>query len=96
MVKVRRALLSVTDKTGLADFAKGLNAFRIELSSRRENVGFRCAAPKRDNRVVLEQHERVGNGAMEAPLPQALHHLQAIGVLDVVERYDIERWLRRW
>ena len=33
MVKVRRALLSVTDKTGLADFAKGLTAFGIELIS---------------------------------------------------------------
>ena len=33
MVKVRRALLSVTDKTGLADFAKGLVALGIELIS---------------------------------------------------------------
>ena len=33
MVKPRRALLSVTDKTGLADFAKGLIALGIELIS---------------------------------------------------------------
>jgi phosphoribosylaminoimidazolecarboxamide formyltransferase/IMP cyclohydrolase len=33
VVKVRRALLSVTDKTGLADFAKGLQALGIELIS---------------------------------------------------------------
>ncbi|HTB34363.1 MAG TPA: bifunctional phosphoribosylaminoimidazolecarboxamide formyltransferase/IMP cyclohydrolase, partial [bacterium] len=33
MVKVRRALLSVTDKTGLADFAKGLQALGVELIS---------------------------------------------------------------
>jgi phosphoribosylaminoimidazolecarboxamide formyltransferase/IMP cyclohydrolase len=33
LVKVRRALLSVTDKTGLAEFAKGLTAFGIELIS---------------------------------------------------------------
>ncbi len=33
MVKVRRALLSVTDKSGLADFAKGLVALGVELIS---------------------------------------------------------------
>jgi phosphoribosylaminoimidazolecarboxamide formyltransferase/IMP cyclohydrolase len=33
LVKVRRALLSVTDKTGLADFAKGLTALGVELIS---------------------------------------------------------------
>ncbi len=33
MAKITRALLSVTDKTGLADFAKGLAALGIELVS---------------------------------------------------------------
>jgi len=33
MSEVRRALLSVTDKTGLADFAKGLAALGVELIS---------------------------------------------------------------
>jgi phosphoribosylaminoimidazolecarboxamide formyltransferase/IMP cyclohydrolase len=33
LVKVRRALLSVTDKSGLADFARGLSALGIELIS---------------------------------------------------------------
>jgi phosphoribosylaminoimidazolecarboxamide formyltransferase / IMP cyclohydrolase len=33
LVKPRRALLSVTDKTGLPDFARGLAAFGIELLS---------------------------------------------------------------
>jgi len=33
MVKIRRALLSVTDKTGAADFARGLTEFGVELIS---------------------------------------------------------------
>ncbi len=33
MIKVKRALLSVSDKTGLADFAKGLHALGIEMLS---------------------------------------------------------------
>ena len=32
-VKVRRALISVSDKTGVADFAKGLAALGVEILS---------------------------------------------------------------
>ena len=32
-VKVRRALVSVSDKTGLADFAKGLAELGVEILS---------------------------------------------------------------
>jgi phosphoribosylaminoimidazolecarboxamide formyltransferase / IMP cyclohydrolase len=33
MFQIRRALMSVTDKTGLADFARGLQAFRVHILS---------------------------------------------------------------
>ena len=33
MLKVKRALISVSDKTGLAEFAKGLKKFNIEIIS---------------------------------------------------------------
>lgn len=33
MFKIRRALISVTDKTGIADFAKQLSAFGVEILS---------------------------------------------------------------
>src|SRR3989338_7935720 len=33
MIKVKRALISVSDKTGLIDFAKGLQEFGIEIIS---------------------------------------------------------------
>lgn len=33
MIKVRRALISVSDKTGLADFAKGLHTMGVEILS---------------------------------------------------------------
>ena len=33
MIKVKRALISVSDKTGILDFAKGLNALGVELLS---------------------------------------------------------------
>ncbi len=33
MFQVRRALMSVTDKTGLADFAKGLKAYNVHMLS---------------------------------------------------------------
>jgi len=33
MLKVKRALISVSDKSGLVEFAKGLSAFGIEIIS---------------------------------------------------------------
>ena len=33
MFQVRRALMSVTDKTGLADFAKGLKPYNVHMLS---------------------------------------------------------------
>jgi phosphoribosylaminoimidazolecarboxamide formyltransferase/IMP cyclohydrolase len=33
MVKVRRALISLTDKSGVADFARGLKGFGVQLLS---------------------------------------------------------------
>ncbi len=41
MTKIERALLSVTDKTGIVDFARELSNLGIELIS----TGGRCAAP---------------------------------------------------
>ena len=33
MIKVRRALISVSDKTGVVEFAQGLHKFGIEILS---------------------------------------------------------------
>ena len=45
LVPVRRALLSVSDKTGLVDFAHGLDALGVALVS--TGGTRRCAAPGR-------------------------------------------------
>ncbi|MBP1720845.1 MAG: phosphoribosylaminoimidazolecarboxamide formyltransferase / cyclohydrolase, partial [Deltaproteobacteria bacterium] len=33
MAKIRRALISVTDKAGIVEFAQGLKKFRVEILS---------------------------------------------------------------
>ncbi len=44
LVKIRRALLSVSDKAGLIDFAKALAARNVELLST-GGTARRCAMP---------------------------------------------------
>ena len=62
-VKVKRALLSVWDKTGLTEFARGLNELGIELVSsgklRPELVTSDVAAID-DAPRAIEQHMRGG------------------------------------
>ena len=45
LVTIRRALLSVSDKTGLIDFARALVARNVELLQHRRHRARCCAMP---------------------------------------------------
>src|SRR5690348_9164474 len=79
MPKIERALLSVTDKTGVVDFAKRLHAMRVELISTGGT-----AKLLRDNQVpVREVADITGFPEMLDGRVKTLHPRIAGGILAV-------------
>ena len=64
-VKVRRALISVSDKTGLADFAKGLADLGVEILS----TGGTAQALRDAGLSVIDVSEFTGQREIMRPLP---------------------------
>ncbi len=84
MVKPRRALLSVTDKTGLPEFAKGLAAFGIELIS----TGGTAKALREAGLTVKDISEHTGFPEMLDGRVKTLHPLIHGGLLHLRENAE--------
>jgi phosphoribosylaminoimidazolecarboxamide formyltransferase/IMP cyclohydrolase len=77
MPKIERALLSVTDKTGLVDFAKGLAAHGVELVS----TGGTAKALREAGLAVIEVSDLTGFPEMLDGRVKTIHPRVAAGVL---------------
>ncbi|HYP07775.1 MAG TPA: bifunctional phosphoribosylaminoimidazolecarboxamide formyltransferase/IMP cyclohydrolase [Bryobacteraceae bacterium] len=77
MPRIQRALLSVTDKTGLADFAKGLEDLGIELIS----TGGTAALLRKEGIAVRDVSEVTGFPEMLDGRVKTIHPVVAAGVL---------------
>ena len=64
LLPVRRALLSVSDKTGLEEFAKGLHEFGVELISTGGTAAFLQPSPG----SVVQSSLTTALSAAEGPL----------------------------
>jgi phosphoribosylaminoimidazolecarboxamide formyltransferase/IMP cyclohydrolase len=79
MFEIRRALISVTDKSGVADFAKGLRAFGVEILSTGGT-----ARTLRDNEVeLLEVSDYTGFPEMLDGRVKTLHPKIHGGILGI-------------
>ena len=67
MEKIQRALISVSDKTGIADFAQGLNALGIEILS----TGGTASLLAEAGIPVIEVSDYTGFPEMTAGSPSA-------------------------
>jgi phosphoribosylaminoimidazolecarboxamide formyltransferase / IMP cyclohydrolase len=94
MAKITRALLSVTDKTGLADFAKGLASLGVELVStggtakllreaglRVQDVSELTGFPEMLDGRVKTIHPRVAGGVLA--MRSNAEHMAAIAVHEI-------------
>ncbi len=93
-IKIERALLSVYDKTGLVDFARGLHLLGVELVSSRSTAAALAAAglpvtdvgditgvpPILDHRVVT-LHPKIHGGLLAEPTkPEHIADMQEYGI----------------
>ena len=76
-MKIRRALLSVTDKTGLVEFASGLAAAGVEMLS----TGGTAAALREAGLVVKDVSEHTGFPEMLDGRVKTLHPVIHGGLL---------------
>ena len=83
MKPVRRALLSVTDKTGLAEFARALTSFGVELVS----TGGTAAALRAAGLQVRDISELTGFPEMLDGRVKTLHPLVHGGLLYICLLY---------
>jgi phosphoribosylaminoimidazolecarboxamide formyltransferase/IMP cyclohydrolase len=79
MPKIRRALLSVTDKTGVVDFARGLNELGVELIS----TGGTASIIREAGLPVKDVSEVTGFPEMLDGRVKTIHPLVAAGVLAI-------------
>ena len=84
MAKIERALLSVTDKTGLADFAKVLSGFGVELIS----TGGTAKLLRAAGLAVKDVSEVTGFPEMLDGRVKTIHPMVAGGVLAVRNNPD--------
>src|ERR1700677_2952589 len=77
MPQIRRALLSVTDKTGIADFARGLTALGAELIS----TGGTAGLLRESGITVTDVSEVTHFPEMLDGRVQTIHHVIAAGML---------------
>lgn len=83
-VKIKRALISVSDKAGLVEFAKGLAAYNIELLS----TGGTYKAIKDAGLAVKEVSEHTGFPEMMDGRVKTLHPKVHGGILSVRDNAD--------
>jgi phosphoribosylaminoimidazolecarboxamide formyltransferase/IMP cyclohydrolase len=79
MPKIQRALLSVTDKTGVVDFARGLNELGVELIS----TGGTASIIRQAGLPVKDVSEVTGFPEMLDGRVKTIHPLVAAGVLAI-------------
>src|SRR5215203_989294 len=79
MPKVKRALLSVTDKTGVAEFARGLRDLNVELIS----TGGTAALLRKEGIAVRDVSEVTGFPEMLDGRVKTIHPVIAGGVLAI-------------
>jgi phosphoribosylaminoimidazolecarboxamide formyltransferase/IMP cyclohydrolase len=79
MPKIQRALLSVTDKTGVVDFARGLNELGVELIS----TGGTASMIRQAGLPVKDVSEVTGFPEMLDGRVKTIHPLVAAGVLAI-------------
>ncbi len=89
MAKIRRVLLSVTDKTGVADFARGLRGLGAELIS----TGGTWRALREAGLNVTEVADLTGFPEMLDGRVKTLHPKIAAGILAIRSREDHMRAL---
>src|ERR687894_809199 len=87
--RVRRALLSVSDKTGLVEFARGLQGFGVELLS----TGGTAAALRAAGLEVRDVSDVTGFPEMLEGRVKTLHPRIHGGILAVRERPEHARSL---
>ncbi|HEU4839139.1 MAG TPA: bifunctional phosphoribosylaminoimidazolecarboxamide formyltransferase/IMP cyclohydrolase [Micavibrio sp.] len=83
-VKIKRALISVSDKTGLVDFAKGLSKYGVEILS----TGGTYKAIKDAGLAVKEVSEHTGFPEMMDGRVKTLHPKVHGGILSVRDNAD--------
>lgn len=84
MAKIQRALLSVTDKTGLVDFARGLAALGIELIS----TGGTAKLLRDAGLTAMDVSDLTGFPEMLDGRVKTIHPRVAAGVLAIREKAD--------
>ena len=84
MAKIQRALLSVTDKTGLADFAKGLAALGVDLIS----TGGTAKLLRDNGLPVRDVADLTGFPEMLDGRVKTIHPRIAAGVLAIRSKQD--------
>src|SRR5258708_37495466 len=84
MPQIKRALLSVTDKTGIADFARGLAALGVELVS----TGGTARALKKAGLAVQDVAELTGFPEMLEGRVKTIHPRVAGSVLAIRSKPD--------
>src|SRR6187402_790605 len=84
MPKVQRALLSVTDKTGVVGFAKGLQELGVELIS----TGGTAALLRKEGIQVRDVSEVTGFPEMLDGRVKTIHPVIAAGVLAIRSNAD--------
>jgi phosphoribosylaminoimidazolecarboxamide formyltransferase/IMP cyclohydrolase len=84
MAKIQRALLSVTDKTGLVDFARGLAALGVELIS----TGGTAKLLREAGLKALDVSDLTGFPEMLDGRVKTIHPRVAAGVLAIREKAD--------
>ncbi len=84
MAKIKRALLSVTDKTGLVDFARGLSELGVELIS----TGGTAKLLREAGLVAIDVAEVTGFPEMLDGRVKTIHPRVAAGVLAMREKAD--------
>ena len=84
MIKIKRALISVSDKTGLVDFAKGLHHLGVEMIS----TGGTAQLLRTNNIPVKEVSDYTGFPEMLDGRVKTLHPMIHGGLLAVRENKD--------
>jgi len=91
MVKVKRALISVSDKTGIVDFARELNKLGVEILS----TGGTAKALRENNIQVMDVSEYTGFPEMLDGRVKTLHPKIHAGLLALRENHEHMETLKK-
>ncbi len=84
MIKIRRALMSVTDKTGLVEFARGLKSFDVQILS----TGGTAGLLRQNDIRIMEVSDFTGFPEMLDGRVKTLHPKIHGGILGIRENPD--------